>query len=161
MDFSIPNLYRKRLIPNECIHLKDDEIVYRSDDIIITKWKSLKPKKILSHGTSCYFLNKGYKVSQFFDHENKLMYWYCDIIQTTYEKSADTYTMLDLLVDVIIYPDGFVKVVDLDEVAQSMEKGLITDEQVKLTLNQLNDLLTLIYNGGFDEIKDIFKKYFL
>ena len=31
------SLYRKRFIPNETNHLKDDRIVYMDDSIIITK----------------------------------------------------------------------------------------------------------------------------
>lgn len=37
-------IYRKRLIPEECILLKDDIIVEQNDDYILTKWKTLNPK---------------------------------------------------------------------------------------------------------------------
>ena len=53
-----PTLYRKRLIPEECILLKDDELLYRDEKTIITRWNTLKPKKDLHHGFSCYFLDK-------------------------------------------------------------------------------------------------------
>ena len=45
-----PTLYRKRLIPEECILLKDDELLYRDEKTIITRWNTLKPKKDLHHG---------------------------------------------------------------------------------------------------------------
>ena len=61
-----PKLYRKRIIPNECIHLKEDIIIFQDESLIITKWNALKPKKELHHGFSCYFLKEGYKVSSFF-----------------------------------------------------------------------------------------------
>ena len=41
----MPELYRKRLIPSECIHLKNDTIVSISDGHIITRWKTLHPKE--------------------------------------------------------------------------------------------------------------------
>ena len=43
-------LYRKRLIPEECIELKDDILLYRDNELIITKWNTLHPKKTLHHG---------------------------------------------------------------------------------------------------------------
>ncbi len=61
MNFS--KLYRKRLIPQECILLKDDIIEFSSDDILITSWKTLNPKTNFSHGCSCYFFKEGFKVS--------------------------------------------------------------------------------------------------
>ena len=41
-------IYRKRLIPEECILLKDDIIVEQNDDYILTKWKTLNPKTTFS-----------------------------------------------------------------------------------------------------------------
>ena len=59
-------IYRKRLIPDECILLKDDEILEIDEDYIVTKWKTLKPRRDFSHGYSCYFLKLGFKISKFF-----------------------------------------------------------------------------------------------
>ena len=49
----IPNLYRKRIIPDECIPLVDDTILYFDDRVIVTAWNALHPKKDLHHGYSC------------------------------------------------------------------------------------------------------------
>ena len=68
-----PILYRKRLIPEECILLKDDELLYRDEKKIITRWNTLRPKKDLHHGFSCYFLDKGIKVSKFYKADGSLM----------------------------------------------------------------------------------------
>ena len=38
-------LYRKRIIPEECILLEDDEILYLDQEVIITKWNTIHPKK--------------------------------------------------------------------------------------------------------------------
>ena len=50
-------IYRKRLIPQECILLKDDILVEQTPERIITRWKTLKPKAEFDHGSSCYFLD--------------------------------------------------------------------------------------------------------
>ena len=146
-------LYRKRIIPEECILLKDDVILYQDADMIVTKWRALKPKKDLHHGFSCYFLKDGFKISKFYCVDNSLLYWYCDIISHTYDAHTDTYIFTDLLADVIIYPDGRVKVVDLDEIADALEAGAITSEQAQDALRKLNKLLSVIYRNEFDSIK--------
>lgn len=41
-----PALYRRRLIPDECILLKDDIVLEWNEDRIVTSWKALHPKRI-------------------------------------------------------------------------------------------------------------------
>ena len=62
-----PILYRKRLIPEECVLLKDDRLLYRDEEIIVTACNTLKPLKDLKHGLSCYYRGVGIKVSRFYD----------------------------------------------------------------------------------------------
>ena len=146
-------LYRRRLIPAECILLKDDIIVKQTKDLIITSWKTLNPKIAFSHGCSCYFLREGFKISKFYTQNNSLLYWYCDIVEYAQDESAHTLTTTDLLADVIVYPDGRTKVVDLDELAQAFETGLLTAAQLSAALRQLNHLLTYIYKDKFDHLQ--------
>ena len=148
-----PILYRKRLIPEECILLKDDVVLYRDEDVIVTAWHSLKPRKDLHHGYSCYYLKEGFKVSKFYQEDGSLLYWYCDIVDYTYEETTDTYITTDLLADVLIYPDGFIKVVDIDELVTALEQNLISESLLKKSLLRLNHLLTLIYDGRFETMK--------
>ena len=148
-----PILYRKRLIPSECIELKDDQILYRDDRIIVTKWNTIRPKKDLDHGYSCYFMKKGFKVSRFYGHENQHVCWYCDIIDTAYDAELNAYTFTDLLVDVILTPDGSIKVVDVDELADAMENKLISQSMLLRALRRLDYLLSIIYQDRFGDIQ--------
>ncbi len=154
-----PILYRKRLIPEECVLLKDDRLLYRDEDIIVTAWNTLKPRRDLHHGCSCYYLREGIKVSRFYEESGSLLYWYCDIVDYDYRAETDTYVITDLLADVIVYPDGFVKVVDIDELATAKEAGLLTDAMLKQALLTLNRLLQIIYDGGFEKLQEPLEKY--
>ncbi len=147
-----PVLYRKRIIPEECILLKDDRILYQDEETIVTAWHSLKPRKDLHHGYSCYFLKKGCKISKFYREDNSLLYWYCDIVEHDYRSETNTYVFTDLLVDVIIYPDGFVKVVDVDELVTALNENLISEDTLKKSLLSLSSLLDIIYSGSFDTL---------
>ena len=148
-----PILYRRRLIPEECVLLKDDKLLHRDSRIIVTSWNTLKPRKDIHHGCSCYYLDEGFKVSRFYKEDGSLLYWYCDIVDYDYDEKTDTYVITDLLADVIIYPDGFVKVVDIDELATARDAGLLNDEMLKKSLLTLNHLLQIIYDGGFEDLQ--------
>ena len=52
----------------------------------------------------------------------------------------------DLLADVIIYPDGFVKVVDIDELVTALNQKLISEDTLKKSLLNLSSLLEIIYS---------------
>lgn len=82
-----------------------------------------------------------------------LHYWYCDIIEYSFDEKANSYTFTDLLADVIIYPDEKVKVVDLDEIAVALERGLLSDRELVIALRTLDSLLNTIYSGDFDFLK--------
>lgn len=146
-------LYRKRIIPEECILLENDEILFQNQEVIITKWNTIRPKKTLHHGYSCYFLERGFKVSKFYGHDGNLISWYCDIITHTHDAASDTYVFTDLLVDVIVYPDGFVRVVDLDELADAARDGLLSAEEMQLALRRTDKLLAVIYKGAFPKLQ--------
>lgn len=148
-------LYRRRFIPNECILLKNDVVVEQTEDFVITTWHTLHPKANFDHGSSCYLLKDGVKISKFYRPDGTLLFWYCDIVEYDMDKEADTLTVTDLLADVILYPDGRVKIVDLDELAEALETGLITQKQMTASLYQLHHLLSLIYRDKFDRLQAI------
>ncbi len=150
---SAPILYRRRYIPDEKILLKDDEIIEINDDVVITKWNVLTKRHDFTHGASCYYINEGFKISKFMDDNDNVLYWYCDIIQTDVDKETNTYTFNDLLVDVLVYPDGFVKVVDVDEVAIAIKDNILDKTTIEQLMIKLDKLLNIIYNGEFDKYK--------
>lgn len=144
-------LFRRRFIPDETVELKDDIILSmdNNNNIIITKWNVLKPRNDIDHGISAYFINDGIKVSKIFNSDGDLVYWYCDIIETIHDNN--TYTFNDLLIDIIIHPDGKVEVVDMDEFADVMENGILTNNTIAKALRCANSLLKDIYSGNFEK----------
>lgn len=152
-------IYRKRIIPNECILLKDDVILEANKEIIVTKWKTLKPRRDFHHGYSCYFLKSGYKVSKFYREDNSLLYWYCDIVDYSYNENQHSLIVTDLLADVVIYPDGYTKVLDINELAVALEEKLCEPKLVTQALLRLDALLNLIYEDKFDTLSSYIDKW--
>ena len=152
-------IYRKRYIPDETNYLKDDIIVHMDDKIIVTKWDTIKNREDIKTGMSIYFLDKGYKVSKMYGKDGETVYWYCDIVKINQDDDNNKMVCEDLLLDVVVYENGLVKVLDADELADALEKGIIPMEYGILALKNMNELLEIIYAGKFDEIKMLMQKY--
>ncbi len=142
-------LYRRRYIPDETVYLKDDEILSFKENRIVTKWKVLRQRTDFTHGFSCYFIDEGFKISKFIDGKDKLVYWYCDIIDTHIE--GDAYFFNDLLIDIIVYENGSVKVADLDEIAAALREDILDKETAARAMERADRLLKIIYSGNFSK----------
>jgi predicted RNA-binding protein associated with RNAse of E/G family len=149
-----PTLFRRRFIPEELVHLKDDIILVMEQDLIITKWNTLRPRKDIARGISAYYLDKGFKISKIFDSQNRLVYWYCDIIQAKKDDQKNTVIIEDLLVDLILYDDGSMRILDLDELADAVEQKLITQAEANFALRRLHALLQILYSGQFFTLQE-------
>jgi len=147
-------IYRRRYIPKEYIDLKNDERVSLDDNYLITKWKPLRPRSDFAQGISVYCLKKGWKISNIMDEEGKTLEWYCDICEFIIDDENNSFTSNDLLLDVIIYPNGRELILDADEAADALEKGLITKEQMIKALRSFNSLLEVIRHGEFESLID-------
>ena len=145
-------IYRRRYIPKEYIDLKNDERVFLDENYLITKWKPLRPRTDFAAGVSVYCLKEGWKISNIMDEEGNTLEWYCDICEFIIDDENNTFTSNDLLLDVIIYPNGRELILDADEAADALEKGLITNEQMIKALRSFNALLEVIRHGEFENL---------
>lgn len=150
-------LFRRRFIPNEMRELKDDQILYFSDDLIITSWKTFKPREDFASGISAYYRKEGFKISRHYGADGSFTRWYCDIIAE--ETHGNDIIFSDLLIDVIIETDDSVHVVDLDEAADAVEQGLITNNMLIQALRSTDKLLRHIRHGSFRKLTDCIFKY--
>ncbi len=163
-------LFRRRYIPNELTFLKDDELLAYNDEKIVTRWNSLKPRTDFARGVSTYYRKKGLKISKIIDNNGNFLHWYCDIVTECGEEAldvdhdcklrngADSFIISggvpgavpivyqDLLIDIIVNPNGLIEVADMDELATAHKKGLITSEMTEKALNTAENYLHLLYS---------------
>ncbi len=162
MNTSI-QLYRKRHIPQECILLNGDKILYLDDTRLITRWDTINPRTDFASGISVYDFAQHRKITKLLRADGSLLYWYCDImkmhISHDSQKHVSSYTMEDLLIDVILYPDGSTRVLDLNEAADAFDAGLITAADLTLALRSADELLNLIRTGGFATYQELLDNY--
>jgi len=152
-------LFRKRLIPDENILLNKDTVLYANDDIIITGWKTIRPRNDIENGYSLYLINEGLKISKFLRSDGSLCKWYCDIVEFYIDKEKNTCTTLDLLLDVTISDKGEIRLLDMDELAEAHKKKLINDDLLRKSLLRADKLLKTVYSGNFNKYTDILDSY--
>ena len=152
MDFS--RIFRKRFYPKERIELSDDVRLFEGEHMLITQWKTLRPKKELAKGLSLYLPEDGLKISRFLRENGELLYWYCDIIAAEPAEEGGT-VFTDLLVDVVVYPDGKLQIWDLGEAGDVLRRGEITPELLADALRRTDDLLRILYRGSFGKLQKV------
>ena len=152
-------LYRKRLIPFENILLNRDTVLYADEQIIVTKWNTINPRKDIDHGYSLYLPDEGYKISKFLREDNSLYKWYCDIVEYYINKEENSLTTLDLLLDITINEKGDIHLLDMDELADAHSSGLLDDELMHKSLIRADRLLKIAYSGNFKKYTDLLDSY--
>ena len=84
---------------------------------------------------------------------------YASDVDYEIDEEAGTCITTDLLVDVIIMPDGFVKVMDLDELADAVQAGYIDTDTLQRALLRTNTLLNSIYRNEFITYKQMIEEF--
>jgi len=152
-------IVRKRLIPNEEIDISSDELLYLDKDCFVTRWLPIKPRKDIGWGLSCTSINDGYKISAFFDKKGNFACWYCDVIEVVFYPQENKYVVKDLLVDVIMFPNGEIKILDLEELDEALKSGLISEKEKTYALSKLDKLLFLLPQNDFLVYMNKWMKY--
>lgn len=142
-------LYRKRFIPEEVVDISKDQVVYEDDEVLVTKWLPIRERDDIGSGISYVMKKEGIRINKMFDGEGTFLYWYCDMIDYKYHENTEEHYLIDLLADVVVYPNGKYEVLDLDELAEAYQKKLITAEMLCRSLQRVNHLLKKIKEGKF------------
>ena len=148
-------IIRKRYIPNEEVDISKDTILFYDEKLLVTKWLPINPRKDFAWGISYVNLHDNYKISRFYDRNDKFLFWYCDVLEVSKTKSGSAhdsdikYTLTDLLIDVIVYPNGHYEVKDIDELNEAFENNLITKEQYNTSVEAMKRLLNDIKDKKF------------
>lgn len=97
---------------------------------------------LISAGTLSYeyfFPDRWYNIFRFEEPSGTLRNWYCNI--TMLPEIADhTVNYIDLDIDVLIWPDGSFKILDIEEYEENARKHDLSDdarEQVSLALTEI------------------------
>lgn len=93
-----------------------------------------------------YYPGRAYAIWQVADSAGTLKGWYCNI-STPLEERAGELHFNDLLLDLLVYPDGAYEILDRDEFARALLEGL-SAQHAALAEAALRDLLQLVREGA-------------
>lgn len=89
-----------------------------------------------------YYPGRHYAIWQVEDRDGRLKGWYCNV-STPVREDASALRFRDLLLDLLVYPDGSWSVLDREELEQARRQGLAPDlaEQAEAAIGELLALL--------------------
>ena len=81
-----------------------------------------------------------YCITAMMNEKNDILVWYIDMIAAQGIDTDGVPYFDDLYLDLIVLPDGEIKVDDMDELEEALHQGDITQEQFKLAIDTAEDL---------------------
>ena len=104
-----------------------------------------------------YDYSKKIKLSTFFNPKNEIIEWYFDIA-VEIGKENDVLYEDDLYLDVLVKPDGKIKLLDEDELKNALDKFEITYEEYQMAYDEANKLIKMI-DGKIEQLRSFTYKY--
>lgn len=112
---------------------------WRGPNCFATQYPNPDGKRVF---LTFYMVDQGYTLSKVFNKQGEFMYYYCDIMEMK-RVAKRTYVMVDLVLDLIVHKNGSYEVLDIDEFAEVIEKGDITQEKQVYALRRLHEMIEL------------------
>ncbi len=164
MKKKIHLIYRR--IPNRVLE-RDDEVIDDLGDIVVAKSRfegMLTPLRVngvevIKNGyTMVYFafVGKNYDILKVYDTEGNFKGLYIDVLAYS-KREGDTLEMLDLFLDVFVFPEGEAFLLDEDELEMALNYGLIDKETFDFAYSVAREILGKLKRGEFPP--DIVWKY--
>jgi len=147
-----------RRIPNRVIE-RDDEVIADLEDVVVARstfsgmLTSLRVNgvEVIRNGyTMLYFafVGKNYDILKVYDERGNFRGFYVDVLAYT-KREGNTLEMLDLFLDVFIFPDGRAFLLDEDELEMALNHGLIGKETFDLAYSVARSILEKVERGEF------------
>jgi len=157
-------LYRR--IPNRLLE-RDDEVVADLGDVIVAKsvFKGMlaplrvKGVEVIKNGYRMLyfaFIGENYDILKVYDEKGNFRGLYIDVLAYT-RREGNTLEMLDLFLDIFVFPSGEAFLLDEEELEMALNYGLIDRETFDFAYRVARDILEKIKRKEFPP--DIVWKY--
>lgn len=156
MSRKIHLIYRR--IPNRVLE-REDELIADLGDVVVAKSRfegMLAPLRVegievIRNGyTMVYFafIGENYDVLKVYDERGNFRGLYVDVLAYT-KRDGNTIEMLDLFLDIFIFPDGRAFLLDEDELEMALNYGLIDKETFDFAYQVARDIMEKIKRREF------------
>ncbi|WP_456450074.1 DUF402 domain-containing protein [Palaeococcus sp. (in: euryarchaeotes)] len=149
-------IYRR--IPNRILE-REDDLIADLGDIIVAKAKfegMLAPLRVngvkaIENGYFMIyfaFVGKNYDILKVYDREGNFKGLYVDVLAYT-KRYENTLEMLDLFLDIFIFPNGEHFLLDEEELEMALNYGIVDKETVDFAYNIAREIMEKIEKGEF------------
>lgn len=156
MEGRIHLIYRR--IPNRVLE-RDDEVVADLGNVVVARSRfegmlaplKVNGVKVIDNGyTMVYFafVGRNYDVLKVYDGEGNFRGLYIDVLAYT-RREGNTIEMLDLFLDIFVFPNGEAFLLDEDELEMALNYGLIDRETFDFAYSVAREILEKIKRGEF------------
>lgn len=145
----IKTLLKHKLLPQCTEDITEDEILFFNNDYLVTQWKAKSSNMNIASALSVVSVEHGIQISKKYDKDKKFCYWYCDIVKTKWTPESSCFEITDLLVDVVVFPDNELRMIDLDEFTQSKNNGLLNTSDFQWAQQSVLKLINQALLGDF------------
>lgn len=94
-------------------------------------------------------VNKYYAITLMLDAQNQIVEWYVDICQPYLADAAGRLYYDDWYLDIVLYSDGHIDLLDEDELEEARSTGGISEEAYRHAYQAREQVLAAIHNGTF------------
>ena len=145
-------------IPNRVLE-RDDELIADLGDTIVAKAKfegMLAPLRVngvkaIENGYFMIyfaFVGKNYDILKVYDREGNFKGLYVDVLAYT-KRYENTLEMLDLFLDIFIFPNGEHFLLDEEELEMALNYGIVDKETVDFAYSIAREIMEKIEKGEF------------
>jgi predicted RNA-binding protein associated with RNAse of E/G family len=144
--------YQEGLVEDDGIRLKTFSLVPRSVGLHLSEkfcqlgW--LLPDQCIQSVSKYHFYNKFFSIIAYQDREGRVLGYYCDLV-TPLQRKGDEYFLIDLVLDLRVFPDGRVIELDRDEFEEAGAHALFPPGFERETQATLRRLKSEIEQGIF------------
>ena len=145
-------------IPDRVLE-RDDEVVADLGSVIVAKSEfrgmlaplKVNGAKVIENGYNMLyfaFIGENYDVLKVYNEEGNFKGLYIDVLAYS-KREGDTLEMLDLFLDVFVFPDGDAFLIDEDELEMALNYGLIDKETFDFAYSVAGEILEKLKRGEF------------
>ncbi len=156
MSRKIHLIYRR--IPNRVLE-RDDEVIADLGDVIVAKSRfegmltplKVNGVKVIDNGYIMVyfaFVGRNYDILKVYDEEGNFKGLYIDVLAYT-RREGDTLEMLDLFLDIFVFPNWEAFLLDEDELEMAINYGLIGRETFDFAYSVADELLKKLKHCEF------------
>lgn len=139
-------------------------------DVSLIKFNKVN-KPFIVEGSNVCIINDNYKWLEFYDYnkkhlltamyneKNEIIEWYYDIARRIGKDNEIPYED-DLYLDVVVTPDGNIKLLDEDELKAAFDKFEVSQADYDMAYDEANKLMNMLKEKGYkDKLKEFTDKY--